>query len=124
MSILLLYIRIWRYPGVRHAAYWLLAIVMVYNIFVVATVATAVCAHARAVYSPLVFFMAGSGVSGSSTPYFRDAPMEPKMESSANIRYSAYLWPPFGTLSSEAKPIATPWPFGGPIRPCILLPTS
>jgi hypothetical protein len=41
VSILMLYIRIWTYPWVRRAAHVLLAIVMLYNIFVFITVFTA-----------------------------------------------------------------------------------
>ncbi len=47
VSILLLYIRIWTFPYVHRAAYALLAIVMLYNIFVLATLATA-CVPLRA----------------------------------------------------------------------------
>jgi len=44
---MLLYIRIWKFPGVRRAAYALLALVMIYNILVIAMVATA-CIPLRA----------------------------------------------------------------------------
>ncbi|KAK4451283.1 hypothetical protein QBC34DRAFT_323039 [Podospora aff. communis PSN243] len=47
VSILLLFLRIWTFPRVNRAAYYLLLLVMAYNIFVVITVLTA-CVPLRA----------------------------------------------------------------------------